>query len=192
MNRKAVNSVVMGRRLVADVASGAAAGVAAALVTSVFQGVWTRLRLPPTPSPADGPPTEALAADIFREVAGAELTRAGKIVAGEAVHYAMGATLGVAYILALKRWPAVAAGHGAAYGLGVWATVEEGGLALLKLKPPPWQVEPGEHAFAASSHLVFGLVLARCLAPRHNREADANDAPAQTVDTRARSCNPAS
>jgi len=122
--------------------------------------------LPPTTSPSDGPPTEALAANVFREVTGAALMGNGKIIAGEAVHYAMVATLGAAYILARKRWPAIAAGQGAAFGLGIWATVEEGGLALLKLKPPPWQVERAEHAFAASSHLVFGLVLARCLAPR--------------------------
>lgn len=166
MKRKSGNSADRSRRLFVDVACGAAAGVAAALVTSLFQRAWTKLLLPPTMSPSAGPPTEALAANVFREVTGAALKGNGKIVAGEAVHYAMGATLGVAYVLARKRRPAVAAGHGAAYGLGVWATVEEGGLALLKLKPPPWQVSPAEHAFAASSHLVFGLVLARCLATR--------------------------
>lgn len=175
MNRQSGNSADTGRRLLAEVASGGAAGVAAALVTSLFQSAWTRLRLPPTTSPSAGPPTEALAANVFREVTGAALTGNGKIVAGEVVHYAMGATLGVAYVLARKRWPAVAVGQGAAYGLGVWATVEEGGLALLKLKPPPWQVEPAEHAFAASSHLVFGLMLARCLGtsphPRLGRAA---------------------
>ena len=171
MNQKSANTADPGRRLLADVASGAAAGVAAALVTSLFQSAWTRLRLPPTTSKSAEPPTEALAANVFREVTGTSLTGNGKIVAGEAVHYMMGATLGVAYILTQKRWPAIAARQGAVFGLGVWATIEEGGLALLKLKPPPWQVEPAEHAFAASSHLVFGLALARCLAPwpSHNR-----------------------
>lgn len=169
MKRKIRSSVNTSWRPVADVASGAAAGIAAALAASLFQGAWTKLRLPPTASPSAGPPTEALAVDVFRAVTGAAPTGKGKIIAGEAVHYTMGATLGVAYVLALKRWPSVAAGQGAAYGLGIWATIEEGGLALLKLKPPPWQVEPAEHVFAASSHLVFGLVLARCLAPRHNR-----------------------
>ena len=168
MNRKAESSADTCRRLIADFASGAAAGVAAALVTSIFQSAWTRLRLPPTTSPSTGPPTEALAAGVYRELTGAALAGNGKVVAGEAVHYAMGATLGVAYVLALRRWPAVAAGQGAAYGLGIWATIEEGGLALLNLKPPPWQVEPDEHVFAASSHLVFGLALVRCLAPRRN------------------------
>ena len=166
MKQKIQSSADTRRRLVADVASGAAAGIAAALATSLFQGAWTKLRLPPTTSPPAEPPTEALAAVVFREFTGAALTGNGKIVAGEAVHYAMGAALGVAYVLGLRNWPAIAAGQGAAYGLGIWATVEEGGLALLKLKPPPWQVEPAEHVFAASSHLVFGVVLARCLAPR--------------------------
>ena len=167
MNRRAEPSAASRRRLVVDVASGAAAGIAAALVASLFQSAWAKLRLPPTTSPSDGPPTETLAANVFREVTGAELTEPAKFVAGEAVHYTMGAALGVAYGLARKRWPGVAAGHGTAYGLCVWATVEEGGLALLGLKPPPWQVEAAEHIFAASSHLIFGLALASCLARRH-------------------------
>ena len=55
--------------------------------------------------------------------------------------------------------PEAGAGRGALYGIGVWALVEECGLALLGLKPPPWKVEPAEHLFAASSHIVFGLSL---------------------------------
>lgn len=174
MKRKARSYRVTGRRLAADVASGAAAGIAAALVTSLFQSAWSRLRLPPTTTPSAEPPTEALATGVFRGVTGAALTGNGKIVAGEAVHYVMGATLGVAYVLTLKRWPAVAAGQGAGFGLGVWATIEEGGLALLGLKPVPWKVEPAEHVFAASSHIIFGLVLACCVAPRYIRDAGAN------------------
>lgn len=150
----------------ADLANGAAAGLAAALITSLFQSAWTGLRLPPVTVPAVDPPTEVLAENVYRRLTGKVLIGKSKIVAGEAVHYAMGAALGAAYSLMVKRWPAVAAGDGTAYGLGVWATVEQGGLVVLGLKPLPWKVELAEHVFAASSHLVFGVVLRRCLTLR--------------------------
>ena len=149
-----------------DLARGAAAGVVAALVTSLFQYAWHKLRLPPTEDNPLEPPTETLAARIYGEATNRQLSPADRILAGKGVHLATGAALGIAYVLILPRWPAVASGRGTAYGLGIWATVEEGGLAVLELKPPPWQVEFTEHVFAASSHLVFGSVLARCLSAR--------------------------
>ena len=154
--------------LAARIVDGVAAGMAASFITSLFQGVWTKLRLPPTDLPSTEPPTEVLADEVYRTVTGNRMTPKARIVAGEAVHYAMGVTLGVTYVLASRRWPGIAAARGAAYGLGIWATIEEGGLAILGLKPPPWTAERAEHVFAASSHLVFGMVLARYLKSRRS------------------------
>ena len=149
-----------------DVARGAAAGLVAALVTSLFQRAWGRLGLPPTAENSEEPPTEKLAVKLYRQATGRRLSPTNRIAAGKGIHFATGAALGTAYVLVLPRWPAVAAGRGTAYGLYIWATVEEGGLAMLGIKPPPWQVEFAEHVFAASSHVVFGSVLVRCLSAR--------------------------
>ena len=141
------------------IAKGAAAGMAAALITSLFQA-WisaSPLGTPTEEQPTS--PTEVLAGKIFYGLTGGELKGPLEAAGGAAVHYATGAGLGAAYAALTRRWPDISAARGAAFGLTVWATVEETGLALLKLKPPPWRVKPAEHAFAAASHLVFGLAL---------------------------------
>ncbi len=139
---------------------GAAAGVLAAAATSVFQSAWHQAGLPPAPSvPPEPEPTKRLAVEAFRAATGKALSRSEAEWAGALIHYATGAGLGAAYALLAQRSPQIRAGRGAAYGLGVWATIEEMGLALAGLKPPPWSVEPAEHLLAASSHLVFGVSL---------------------------------
>ena len=139
---------------------GACAGVIAAAATSRFQAAWGRAHLPPTAHDPDAqPPTDKLANELCELATGHSLPKAELTPAGELVHYVMGAALGAAYALLRRAEPQVGAGRGVAFGLGVWAVVEELGLALLQLKPPPWEVEPAEHLFAASSHVVFGLSL---------------------------------
>ncbi len=139
---------------------GAAAGIVAAAATSLFQTLWTYAHLPPTDKPSSTPPpTEKLADEISLAVNGSSLSKRERGPAGSIVHYVMGAGLGAAYAVLAKLYPDVTEGRGLLYGLGIWATVEEMGLALTGLKPPPWEVEPAEHAFAASSHVIFGLSL---------------------------------
>ncbi len=146
-------------------ALGAVAGVVAAGVTTAFQTAWGRAHLPPTAqSPAVPPPTETVAEDVCRAVTGRDLPPSAVGPAGAVVHYLMGAALGAFYGVAVGAFRFVGAGRGLAYGLGIWGMVEECGLYLLGVKPPPWEVEPAEHAFAASSHLVFGFSLDAILA----------------------------
>ncbi len=141
-------------------AAGAVAGLTAALATSLFEKASKKARLAATgANPNEPPPTDALADRIYHGATGGALKEQAKTAAGMVIHFATGAGLGAAYALLTRRWPAVAAGRGSAYGLGVWASVEEAGLALLGLKPSPWRVAPAEHAFAAVSHLVFGVTL---------------------------------
>ena len=132
----------------------------AAAATSRFQAAWGRAHLPPTAHGPNAPaPTDKLAGEICKALTGAPLAGAEVAPAGELIHYLMGAGLGAAYALLRRADPNVGAGRGVAFGLGVWAIVEELGLAVLQLKSPPWEVEPAEHAFAAASHVVFGLSL---------------------------------
>ena len=141
-------------------AVGAVAGIIAALATSLFEEASKNVRGAATGvDVSEPPPTEALAEEIYHGATGSSLHGPSKTAAGMAVHLATGAGLGAAYAVLTQRWPAVKAGRGSAYGLAVWASVEEAGLALLGLKPAPWRIAPPEHAFAALSHLVFGLTL---------------------------------
>jgi uncharacterized membrane protein YagU involved in acid resistance len=172
MKDRAKSDEVLAGLIVAGL--GACAGVIAAAATSRFQAAWGRAHLPPTAQGDAGPPpTETLAKKICVAATGHSLAHGEVGPAGALVHYLMGAALGAAYGLLSRYAPEATAGRGALYGLGVWATVEECGLALLGLKPPPWDVEPAEHAFAASSHVVFGLSLdtaLSALAPKDTRK----------------------
>ena len=147
------------RGLAATFVLGALAGVSAAVATSLFQKGWTALELPPTDKPTPEPPTETLAVKLYQPASDQPLHGIARTIAGEAVHLVTGAGLGGAYALLRHRWPGVAVGKGVAYGLGVWLLVEEAGLAIVGLKPSLTKVEPAEHVFAASSHVVFGLAL---------------------------------
>ena len=139
---------------------GACAGVIAAAATSRFQAAWSRAHLPPTDhASSTPPPTDKLANALYTFATDRPLPKSEAASAGNLVHYVMGAALGAAYALLKRAQPEVGAARGLAFGFGVWAIVEEIGLALLQLKPPPWEVEPAEHVFAASSHVVFGLSL---------------------------------
>ncbi|QYE35671.1 MULTISPECIES: DUF1440 domain-containing protein [Sphingosinicellaceae] len=140
-----------------ELGRGIVAGVLAASVTSLFQSTWTAAQVRPIDKPAVPPPPTEIVADraaqLFTGNAWPSSTRA---FAGEAVHYATGAAMGAAYVLGGSRWQR---GRGVAYGLGCWAVVEELGLTLARIRPAPWRVEPAEHVFAATSHIVFGLAL---------------------------------
>ncbi len=154
----------------ADAVRGALAGIAGSFAVNAFQAVWRRAGLPV--SAGDPPPpeaTEVMADRIARVALGRSLSPAATVAAGTAVHLAVGVGLGIAYAVMRRRWPAVAAGGGVVYGLGVWATVEECGLALVDIKSPPWRVGPAEHAFSGGSHVAFGAVLdatMRALTPK--------------------------
>ena len=162
------------RGLAATLVLGALAGVGAAVVTSLFQKGWTALELPPTDKPTPEPPTETLAVELYQPLSGQELRGVAKSIAGEVVHLVTGAGLGSAFALLTRKWPDAAAGKGVAYGLGVWLIVEEAGLAILDLKPSPTKVEPAEHVFAASSHVVFGLALDAMLTALAKRSGSGN------------------
>ena len=94
---------------------------------------------------------------------GHHLTPAQPHPAGLAVHYAAGALPAVAYALARRRIPLLAAGGGLLYGLGAFLLEDEiGGPATGFAAPPqayPWQA----HARGLVAHLLYGLVVESAL-----------------------------
>lgn len=75
------------------------------------------------------------------------------------VQYGLSMSAGITYALVRQHVPAVAWGHGLAFGVLFWLAADEVGNTLLDLTPPPdvfpWQT----HARGLAGHLVFGLVL---------------------------------
>jgi hypothetical protein len=78
--------------------------------------------------------------------------------AGVAVHYAIGMGPAVAYAALRRRWPALRAGRGLAYGLGLFLAVDEGLVPALGLASGPTAYPWQAHGRGLVSHLVLGAV----------------------------------
>lgn len=169
-----------------DVWKGLAAGVVGGLVASVvmnqFQAWWSRLAVgeerahgaqsmqqgsPPVgvgrelkaqgKDEAQDDAPERLANAISVGVFDRELTGREKDVAGTAFHYAMGVTSGALYGAVAEVLPEVKAVAGLPFGAAIWLTVDEGLMPALGLSKSAADYPLAIHAYALSSHLVFGL-----------------------------------
>ncbi len=86
-----------------------------------------------------------------------ELTRSEKHTAGTALHYAYGISMGGLYGAAAELVPAVTAGAGLPYGASIWVVADEGVVPALGLSKSPTDYPFSIHAYALTSHFVFGL-----------------------------------
>jgi hypothetical protein len=86
-----------------------------------------------------------------------KLTRREKQIAGTAVHYLLGTGVGGLYGVAAELAPNVTTGGGLPFGAVFWLVVDEGAVPLLGLSKGPMAYPPSIHAYALSSHFVYGL-----------------------------------
>ena len=101
--------------------------------------------------------TERLASVISESVFEHTLTEDEKKSAGTAFHYAYGVSMGGVYGATVEVLPQAAAGYGLAYGALIWLTADEGVLPLLGLSRSPVEYPLSTHAYALTSHFVYGL-----------------------------------
>ena len=146
-------------------AMGAAAGLVAGLIASYAMDRFQALVQPSSDQQGE-PATQQVADRIVGEVSGEPLASAAKPAGGQAVHYGLGAALGVAYGVAAEFVPAVTAGAGTAFAGATWALLDEATVPAVGLGDPPWRSPAKTQAYGLISHLVFGLVaeLSRTLA----------------------------
>ncbi|MDQ3256088.1 MAG: DUF1440 domain-containing protein [Acidobacteriota bacterium] len=163
-------------------AAGVVAGLAAAWTMNQFQAAWSRLtegveRSHGAQSLQQGSPQhgiggelrsrgkdeeqddapERLANAIAVAVLDHELTEREKEAAGTAFHYAMGATSGALYGAVAEIIPGVKAGAGLPFGAAIWVFADEGVVPALGLSKSLTAYPISTHAYAFTSHLVFGL-----------------------------------
>ncbi len=86
-----------------------------------------------------------------------KLTPSEKKIAGPAVHYSLGTGVGGLYGVAAEMAPKVTAGSGLAFGAVFWLVVDEGAVPWLGLSKGPTAYPLSIHAYALSSHFVYGL-----------------------------------
>ena len=150
--------------LVKGLVAGVAGGLLASLVMEQFQLLWSKAseaieRARETEKPrgrkAD-PSTVKVAQAISKSVFGKKIPKSKKRLAGEAVHYAMGATSGAIYGAAVEALPFTTAGDGLAFGTALWVLADEVSVPALQLSKPPTKIPVSTHIYALASHLVYG------------------------------------
>ena len=135
-----------------------------------FQNVWcefaegrrgSRLVLKirsPSPKPEVQDDTTVRAASAVSEgLFDHKLTQSEKKIAGPAVHYILGTGVGGLYGAAAEMAPKVTAAAGLPFGAVFWLVVDEGAVPLLGLSKGPMAYPLSTHAYALSSHFVYGL-----------------------------------
>ena len=97
------------------------------------------------------------ASAISEGVFGHRLTQSEKKIGGTVVHYALGTGVGGLYGAAAEMVPNVTTWAGLPFGAVFWLVVDEGAVPLLGLSEGPMAYPPSVHAYALSSHFVYGL-----------------------------------
>ena len=112
----------------------------------------------PSPKPEVQDDTTVRAASAVSEgLFDHKLTQSEKKIAGPAVHYILGTGVGGLYGAAAEIAPKVTAGTGLPFGAVFWLVVDEGAVPLLGLSKGPTAYPLSTHAYALSSHFVYGL-----------------------------------
>ena len=157
------------------VAAGLVGGLVAGWTMNQFQKTWTKFAegfekshgaqsLQPSEDSSkvvnDGQQDDAtveLAEIISENVVGRELQESEKETAGTAVHYAFATSVGAFYGALAEYAPAVTTKGGLPFGVVFWALADEIAVPLLGLSKGPTELPVSTHAYALSSHLVYGL-----------------------------------
>ena len=150
-----------------DLMKGMLAGVAGGLLASYlmeqFQSAWSAasdaMRHPKMRSGRKPDPATVKAANVISEkVTGHKLPGDYKSVAGEAMHYGMGAGAAAVYCLLAEVAPIATIGSGVGFGTGVWLLADEIAVPAAGLSKPPKEIPLATHIYALASHLVYGWI----------------------------------
>ena len=101
--------------------------------------------------------TVKAASAVSEGMFGHKLTQSEKKIAGTAVHYLLGTGVGGLYGAAAEIAPNVTKGGGLPFGAAFWLVVDEGAVPVLGLSKGPMAYPLSVHAYALSSHFVYGL-----------------------------------
>ena len=146
-----------------DVAKGALAGLvgglAGAFVMTQFQALLTAIAEETSKSKkksgeAEEPATVKVAQEISETVFDHKLLKKEKELAGEALHYTMGASSGLIYGVVTEMEPLAAVGAGMPFGAAVWLVADDIVVPALGFSKPVTDFPLSTHAYALSSHLV--------------------------------------
>jgi hypothetical protein len=86
-----------------------------------------------------------------------ELSKQGKDIGGRVFHYIFGASNGALYGAASEIFPQITLGAGLPFGAAIWVVADELVVPALGLSKWAPNYPPSKHAYALTSHLIYGL-----------------------------------
>ncbi|MBW6523698.1 DUF1440 domain-containing protein [Sphingomonas sp. RHCKR47] len=143
-------------KVLRGVVAGAIAGAVASFAMDRFQAVVTALASSDDDGAQSEPATEQAADAVAQKVAGREIADADKPLAGQAIHYALGVGLGIAYGIAAEFRPSLTAGYGTGFGVATATLLDEAAVPAMGLGSAPWHTDLPTNIYSYASHLVFG------------------------------------
>ena len=150
-----------------DLMKGLVAGVAGGLLASFlmeqFQAAWSATATAMSGSKKHGgrksDPTTVKAANLIaQKVTGRKVPLDYKPLAGEAVHYGMGASSAAVYGVLAEVAPILTAGDGVGFGAALWVLADEVAVPAAGLSKSPKEIPVATHVYALASHLVYGWI----------------------------------
>jgi putative membrane protein len=136
--------------------AGLAGGLAASWAMNQVQSQLAKISPQPAQQTGDDATVKAASA-ISESVGDHVLNRDEKAVAGPAIHYAFGSTMGAVYGGLTEALPRSAAGWGLPFGALLWLGADEIAVPSLGLSGSPADAPVSTHASALASHLVYGV-----------------------------------
>lgn len=148
------------RNLLKGIIAGAVGGLVASFVMTQYQSATTKLSgdEQKKPQSAEDEPANVKAAEMISEnVFDHSLKKSEKEPAGEAMHYLMGGVSGAIYGATAEMTGSATAGAGLPFGSAVWAIADDVIVPALGLSKSPTKYSLSTHAYALTSHWVYGL-----------------------------------
>ncbi len=150
------------KNLLKGIIAGAIGGLVASFVMTQYQSATAKFAETPAdkksakkaPEPANVKAAEAVSEKLFDH----QLKKSEKEPAGEAMHYLMGGVSGAIYGATAELTGAATFAEGLPFGSAVWAIADDVVIPALGLSKPATQYSLSTHAYALSSHWVYGLV----------------------------------
>ncbi|MCA1577099.1 MAG: DUF1440 domain-containing protein [Acidobacteria bacterium] len=149
-------------------AAGVIGGLLATFLMTEVQSLWSKVgeEVSSNGDDASGkedrqqeetPATVKAAQAISKNVFDHQLQKSEEPVAGQIVHYAMGATSGAIYGVTAELAQIVTKGAGVPFGTAVWAIADETLVPVLGLSKSPARYPVSTHVYGLASHFVYGV-----------------------------------
>lgn len=143
------------------IVAGAVGGLVASFAMSEYQALTAKFSESENKKPQrkkDEPANVKAAKAVSERVFDHKLKKAEKEPAGEVMHYVMGGVSGAIYGATAELTGVTTMGAGLPFGSAVWAIADDVVVPALGLSKSPTQYPLSTHAYALSSHWVYGLV----------------------------------